>query len=240
MNPNKLAITLTIAAGWLSFNSLIMLMYYLLRRKGVIEGGMSRGGKWLALHKTLSSSAKIKNNPSDSERGPARNGPPASGDIGAVQASPEKALPDSPESDEVVVDDPPEEGANHVLFVTFEQPGSELNKQLQLVLQQWEAHYDNELKIYNVPGVTPQNPLLVANAYPPGVMPAIEAFQQEEYLIGGVSIILKKPKRKRGFDKVQLEKFVTFAQALAALGGSVRDAKRQVATVHTFHSIRHH
>lgn len=237
MNPNKLAVTLTIAAGWLSFNSLIILMYYLLRSKGVLEGGMSRGGKWLMLNKTLSSSAKTEGVAADKRQ--ASSSTTAIADGGAVEASTDTALPAPLESKEVIVDDSPEESTNHVLFVTFEQPGIELNRQLQLVLQKWEAHYDSELQIYNVPGVTPQNPLLVTNAYPPGVMPSIASFQQEAFLISGVSVILKKPKRKRGFDKVQLEKFVTFAQALAELGGSLRDAKRQVATVHTFHAIRH-
>lgn len=238
MNPNKLAITLTIAAGWLSFNSLIILMYYLLRRKGVLEGGMSRGGEWLKFGRKLASNTK-----------PAVK-PPLGNDIavdkaaidnavvklGAVSMSPEPDVSLEMDTKSVDADD---NSDNHVLFVMFEKPSIELNKQLQLSLQQWEAHYDDALHVYSVPGVTPQNPFLVTNAYPPGVMPPVESFQKEDFLISGVSVILKKPKRKRGFDKVQLEKFVTFAQALAALGGSVLDAERQVATTKTYHAIRH-
>ena len=121
----------------------------------------------------------------------------------------------------------------------FDHPDIALTKKLQKSLQTWEAHYDAALKVYIVPGATPQNPVRVANAYPPGVMPSAESFQNAEKLIGGVSVILKKPKRKRGFDKVQLEKLITFTQELAALGGSILDAQRQVATAKKFYEITH-
>ncbi|MBT2774879.1 hypothetical protein J7J47_21870 [Halomonas sp. ISL-60] len=126
----------------------------------------------------------------------------------------------------------------HVLFVMFDQPDAALNKRLQLSLKKWEAHYDAAFQVYSVPGATPQNPLRIANAYPPGVMPSPDTFLQDEHLLGGVSVILKKPKRRRGFDKVQLEKLVAFTNELAALGGSVLDADRQVATPKTFLAIR--
>ena len=41
MDPHKLAVTLAIAAGWLSFNSLIVCMYFLLSGRGVL-GNVSR------------------------------------------------------------------------------------------------------------------------------------------------------------------------------------------------------
>ena len=44
-----------------------------------------------------------------------------------------------------------------------------------------------------------------------------------------VGVVLKKPKRKRGFNKEQLEKLTTFSQELTALGGVLLDAQRQVA-----------
>ncbi|WP_386080144.1 hypothetical protein ACFIOZ_17975 [Vreelandella sp. F11] len=223
MDPQKLAVTLAIAAGWLSFNSLVIYMYFLLGGRGVLEGGMWRGGEWLRLGQAV---------PADeSSEIPAE--PPAV----AKQMNTSSTLPESEDSVEEVAPVPVEE-STHVLFVMFDQPDSALNKKLLSSLQKWEAHYDAAFQVYSVPGVTPQNPLRIANAYPPGVMPSPEAFLQDEHLIGGVSVILKKPKRRRGFDKVQLEKLVTFTQELAALGGSVLDAERQMATPKTFLAIR--
>ncbi|EHJ94928.1 cell division protein ZipA C-terminal FtsZ-binding domain-containing protein [Vreelandella boliviensis] len=224
MDPHKLAVTLAITAGWLSFNGLVVCMYFLLSGRGVLEGGMWRGGEWLRLGQPLvptNESTKLPTQPSTI----------------AKQVSTPSTLPESEDSVEEVAPAAAEESA-HVLFVMFEQPDTALNKKLQVSLQKWDAHYDAALQVYSVPGVTPQNPLCVANAYPPGVMPSPDSFQQAEHLIGGVSIILKNPKRRRGFDKVQLEKLVTFSQELAALGGSVLDAKRQVATPKTFQAIR--
>jgi hypothetical protein len=223
MDPQKLAVTLAIAAGWLSFNSLVIYMYFLLGGRGVLEGGMWRGGEWLRLGQTA---------PADeSSEIPAE--PPAV----AKQMNTSSTLPESDDSVEEVAPVAVEE-STHVLFVMFDQPDIALNKKLLSSLQKWEAHYDAAFQVYSVPGVTPQNPLRIANAYPPGVMPSPETFLQDEHLIGGVSVILKKPKRRRGFDKVQLEKLVTFTQELAALGGSVLDAERQMATPKTFLAIR--
>ena len=37
MDPHKLALALAIAAGWLSFNSLILSMYFILIKRGALE-----------------------------------------------------------------------------------------------------------------------------------------------------------------------------------------------------------
>ena len=223
MDPQKLAVTLAIAAGWLSFNSLIVCMYFLLSGRGVLEGGMWRGGEGLRRGQSV---------PAD-ESNELVAQPPAV----VKQVNTSSTLPENEDSVEEV---PPVEAeeSTHVLFVMFDQPDHALDKKLHVSLQNWEAHYDAAMQVYSVPGVTPQNPLRVTNAYPPGVLPSPDAFQQGGDLISGLSIILKKTKRRRGFDKVQLEKFVDFTQELAALGGSVLDAERQVATPKTFQSIR--
>ena len=223
MDPHDLAVTLAIAAGWLSFNSLIVCMYFLLSGRGVLEGGMWRGGEWLRLGQSV---------PVDQSNERVVQ-PPAI----AKQANTSSTLPESDDSVEEVAPVEVVE-SNHVLFVVFEQPDMELNKKLLSSLQKWEAHYDAAFQVYSVPGATPQNPLRIANAYPPGVMPSPEVFLQGEHLIEGVSVILKKPKRRRGFDKVQLEKLVAFTEELAALGGSVLDSERQLATPKTFLAIR--
>ncbi|RUR33021.1 hypothetical protein [Vreelandella nanhaiensis] len=147
---------------------------------------------------------------------------------------------DLPEQEEQATEVPvskPDEIPTHVFYVMFQQPGLELNQKIKLVLNKWEAYFDAELNIYMASGVTPQNPLRIANAYPPGLMPPDEVFQQEDHLLGGVSVILNKPKRKRGFDKVQLGKLVALSEEFAALGGTILDEERQPATRKTFKSI---
>ena len=226
MDPHKLAVTLAITAGWLSFNSLVLTAYFLLSGQKVLERGGWKASEWLKLGRQATVVAEQTESfvqQSDT----------------AQQVNTSSTLPEQTVSvEEVVSPIVEEDSATHVLFVMFDQPDLTLNKKLHSSLQKWEAHYDAAFQVYSVPGVTPQNPLRVANAYPPGVMPSSDAFQQGDNLISGVSIILKKPKRRRGFDKVQLEKFVDFTQELAALGGSVLDAERQVATPKTFQTIR--
>ncbi|SNY98605.1 hypothetical protein SAMN04488142_3227 [Halomonas sp. hl-4] len=229
MDPHKLAVALAIAAGWLSFNSLILSMYFILSKRGILEVDGWKMGEWLKLGRRLSPVA---------ERGVL----PSRSPVADIKVNTSSTLPSHEDSVEEVAPEKDKAGeynAVHVLFVMYSQPNIAINKKLQLCLQNWEAHYDADLKVYIVPGVTPQNPLRIANAYPPGEMPSLEAFQQTENLISGVSVILEKPKRKRGFDKVQLEKLIIFTQQLAALGGEILDAQRQVATLKTFNAIRY-
>lgn len=238
MDPHKLAITLAIAAGWLSFNCLILAMYYMLSGRGVLESGMWRGGEWLKAGRKLAPATKPDAPP-----------PPAEGvavdkaTINSVtmQLSTSSTLPKDDSVEEVAPDneEADDNSANHVLYVMFDQPSLASNHKILLCLQKWEAYYDDALHVYSVPGVTPQNPLLVTNAFPPGLMPSAESFQQEENLISGMSVILKKPKRRRGFDKVQLKKLIAFTHDLAALGGNILDAQHQTATPNTFFDITH-
>lgn len=233
MDPHKLAVTLAIAAGWLSFNSLILTAYFLLSKQIVLEGSKWKTQGWLKLGQQEAPVSKRNvevSSPTDAS---------VLIDNVAMKANTSSALPEQEDSVEEVAPAAEENSVTHVLFVMFDQPDAALNKKLHMSLQGWEAHYDEALKMYIVPGVTPQNPLRVANAYPPGKMPPADSFQLTENLISGVSVILQKPKRRRGFDKVQLEKLVAFTQELAALGGSVLDSERQVATLKTFQAIRY-
>lgn len=210
MDPHKLAVTLAIASGWLSFNGLVVCMYFLLSGRRVLEGGMWRGREWLRLGQQIvpaDESTELPTQPSTISK----------------QVSTPLYYRNRTRAYEVVTPAETEKSAQ----VMFDQPDVGLNKRPQFSLQNREAHYDAAFQVCSVPGIPPQNPLRAANTYPPWVMPSPDTFQQAEHLIGGVSIILKKPKRRCRFDKVQLEKLVTFTQESAALGGSILDANRQ-------------
>ncbi|MGE6608786.1 hypothetical protein ACQKE4_20120 [Halomonas sp. NPDC076908] len=225
MDPHKLAVTLAIAAAWLSFNSLVITAYFLLSKRTVLEGGGWKMAEWLKLGRQLTPAIERRSHVQPSA------------DNTVVKVSTSSTLPEQDDSLEEVLPVTEEDNNTHVLFVMFDQPDTALNKKLQVSLQKWEAHYDEVLKVYVVPGVTPQNPMRVANAYPPGEMPPPASFLQTEQLVSGVSVILKKPQRKRGFDKVQLKKLIEFSRELAALGGSILDVDRQPSTPETFKVI---
>lgn len=226
MDLHRLVATLAITAGWISFNILILYLYFRMSGKGLIERGVWRDGEWLKLGRQLSADNKQGQRTPVADRRVSTSSTLPSQDI-----SVEEVAPESDESDA--------SKEAHVLFVIYVQPSLTINKKIQTCLQKWEAHYDSAIQMYSVPGATPQNPLRLVNAYPPGGMPALESFQQADNLLGGVSVILKKPKRRRGFDKVQLEKLITLSQELAALGGEIFDAQRQVATSETLYALQH-
>lgn len=222
MNAPTLALTLAIAAGWLSFNTLVIVGYFFVCKKEAL-GLVAPSSFW------LTTGGKRAKTPAVSPRSQPN-----------LKPIEERAPMDLSEQEAQAIEMPvstSDEIPTHVFYVMFQQPSLELNQKIQLVLNKWEAYFDAELKIYVASGVTPQNPLRIANAYPPGLMPADEVFQQKDRLLGGVSVILNKPKRKRGFDKVQLGKLVALSEEFAALGGSILDEERQPASRKTFKNI---
>ncbi|PRY64260.1 hypothetical protein B0H98_106172 [Vreelandella songnenensis] len=223
MNPHTLALSLTIAAGWLSFNTLIIVGYFYFCKKEALGLAASSSGAGLTLDQT--SPSKLGGaSPTVADESSAENALP--------EAKPEVALDGAAlaTSDLTPI-------ASYCLFVVFNQPDIALNQKIQALMNTWEASYDASLQVYLIAGVTPQNPVRVANAYPPGVMPSAEAFLDEASVLSGVSLIVEKLKRKRGFDKVQLGKLITLGEEFAALGGDILDAERKPASSKTFKNI---
>ncbi|BBI64327.1 hypothetical protein HSBAA_56330 [Vreelandella sulfidaeris] len=83
----------------------------------------------------------------------------------ALQLNSASTLPEDGSVEEVVPESD-DNNANHVLFVMFNQPDLALNKSYTRPCKTGDAHYDAVMQVYSVPGVTPQNPVLVTNAYP--------------------------------------------------------------------------
>lgn len=223
MNAHTLALTLAIAAGWLSFNTLVVVGYFFFCKKEALGLAARRDSFWLTV-----AGKRTKASPSSPRATPV----PVSEKESRASAEPEPSV-DLDKAPPPAL--PP--NASYSLFVIFNQPDPALNQKIQGLLQAWEAHYDTTLQVYLASGVTPQNPIRIANAYPPGSMPAEEVFLDEANVVGGVSLIVEKPKRKRGFDKVQLGKLVELSEEFAALGGSVLDEERKPASRKTFKNI---
>ena len=222
MSAHTLALTLAIAAGWLSFNTLVIVGYFFVCKKEAL-GLAAPDSFWLTVagkrNKTPAVSPRAKSSPAPVKESMVTAEPTPSAEL---DSAPPPTLPSS---------------ASYSLFVIFDRPDVTLNQKIHALLQAWEAHYDATLQVYLASGVTPQNPIRVANAYPPGSMPAEEMFLDEANVLGGVSLIVEKPKRKRGFDKVQLGKLVELSEEFAALGGSILDEERQPASRKTFKNI---
>lgn len=225
MNAHTLALTLAIAAGWLSFNTLVIVGYFFICKKEAL-GLAAPSSFWLTVAgkraRQSAVSTRAKPSPVPVKESAAVAKPTPSAELDSAPPSPPPTLPPS---------------ASYSLFVIFDQPGPALNQKIYALLQTWEARYDASLQLYIASGVTPQNPIRIANAYPPGIMPAEEVFLEEANLVGGISLIVEKPKRKRGFDKVQLGKLVELSEEFATLGGSILDEERQPASRKTFKNI---
>lgn len=225
MSAHTLALTLAIAAGWLSFNTLVVIGYFFICKKEAL-GLAAPSSFWLTVAgkraRKSAASPRAKPSPVPVKESAAMAKSTPSAELDKAPPSPPSTLPAS---------------ASYALFVIFDQPGPALNQKIHALLQTWEARYDASLQLYIASGVTPQNPIRIANAYPPGNMPAEEVFLEEANVVGGVSLIVEKPKRKRGFDKVQLGKLVELSEEFAALGGSILDEERQPASRKTFKNI---
>ncbi|WP_417422298.1 hypothetical protein [Halomonas sp.] len=226
MDPRTLALTLAIAAGWLSFNTLVIVGYFLFCKKEALGLAAGRDSFWLTVagKRARQSAVSPRVKPSSV---------PVNESAAVAKPTPSAELDNAPPSSPPTL--PPI--ASYSLFVIFDQPDVTLNQKIHALLQAWEARYDASLQLYIASGVTPQNPIRIANAYPPGDMPADEVFLEETNVLGGVSLIVEKPKRKRGFDKVQLGKLVELSEEFAALGGSILDEERQPASRKTFKNI---
>ncbi|MCS2608335.1 hypothetical protein [Halomonas dongshanensis] len=217
MTPQTLALTLAIGAGWLSFNSVVIIGYFLLTRREALGLTQPQGGAWLKWHRQKRQ-ALPRSVPSVGH----------SQDLDREEPPIEQVV--APEIAQVVAAPTEEDLGSHALFVIFETPSAGINQQLYALLKAWEGHFDEAHRLYVISGATPQNPIKIAHAYPPGEMPGPEAFTDDASFLSGVSLMVKRPKRKRGFDKVQLAKLVELSQAIAAFGGSVLDEQRKPVT----------
>jgi len=150
-----------------------------------------------------------------------------------------KSLPKTPSSPYTPADTPvlvDENAGAWGLFVMFDDPSMASNERLSIVLASSGAVYESSSRTFTLAGDSPRNPLLIANAYPPGTLPS---FNQDngDFPIKGVTVKMIKTSPNATPNKLQLVRLVKLAKELARIGGKVVDAEKQPITEAGFQSV---
>lgn len=122
------------------------------------------------------------------------------------------------------------------LLVVFESPSAGLNLNIGNVLAAAGGVFESETRSFTIAGVSPRNPILVANAYPPGTLPSFNA-ASGQWPIKGLSLRIMKERRSSSPNKLQLVRLVALAKDLARLGANVVDAQNNPITEAGFQAV---
>lgn len=121
------------------------------------------------------------------------------------------------------------------LFVIFNQPSTETDKNLTRWLQDKSAVYDPLSHVFHIAGEQPSSPITVANAFPPGEMPDLMRGEGQSP-IKGISLLVKPPLRRRR--NQQMIAYVELAKEMRELfDGDMLDSERAPATEETYADI---
>lgn len=115
------------------------------------------------------------------------------------------------------------------LFVMFDTPDMGLNQRVGGLLATAGAVHESRSKTFTLAGESPRNPILIANAYPPGTLPS---FNQDNgpAPIKGISLKMAKKNRSATPNKMQLAKLVSLTREFIRLGGKAVDADKHPVT----------
>ncbi|SDN86487.1 hypothetical protein SAMN04487957_102214 [Halomonas shengliensis] len=122
------------------------------------------------------------------------------------------------------------------LLVVFDSPSAGLNLNIGNVLAAAGAVFESETRSFTIAGVSPRNPILVANAYPPASLPSFND-HSSQWPIKGLSIRILKDRRSSSPNKLQLVRLVALARDLSRLGANVVDAQNQPITEAGFQAV---
>lgn len=122
------------------------------------------------------------------------------------------------------------------LVVVFDSPSAGLNLNIGNVLAAAGGVFESETRSFTIAGVSPRNPILVANAYPPATLPSFND-QSSQWPIKGLSLRILKERRSSSPNKLQLVRLVSLAKDLARLGANVVDAQNQSITEAGFQAV---
>lgn len=122
------------------------------------------------------------------------------------------------------------------LVVVFESPSAGLNLNIGNVLAAAGGVFESETRSFTIAGVSPRNPILVANAYPPATLPSFND-HSSQWPIKGLSLRILKERRSSSPNKLQLVRLVSLAKDLSRLGANVVDAQNQPITEAGFQAV---
>lgn len=225
MPTHSMVLVVAIISGWLSFITILLYWYFYRTQEPALSNAVER--------EPLSNEVKKVADSLQPGEGGARGeaGKDAEGtgylDHSNNSLGSEPPAEETPLGDVLAVE---EDDGVKVLFVIFNEPSRKVDQRLAKTLSSELAEFNSEAGIFNVYGSTPQNPIRVANAFPPGTLPSLTFREEAAPLIKGVSLMLKKPDSNRNYNKLQVTKLTTLAKSLARIGGYVMDSKRMNLT----------
>lgn len=117
------------------------------------------------------------------------------------------------------------------LFVVFDEPGPETNRELGQLLKETKAFYEAALGIYHIPPGPEGYPLTVANASSPGTLPPLHLDDGEHAPVQGVSILIKFI-NSRSLSRSP-DTMIAFTRRVAEIGGRILDVERNPVTEET-------
>lgn len=228
MQSQSLVLIVAIMSVWLCFITILLFWFYAQSKRIAATGIRESSGNSASVGKPQVSAPRLESGveseqvlqePAEGSAIPSVDNSKVSGESqedGVSSLLGELALEDSDET--------------KVLFVIFSAPSRKVNQRLSKALSVELAEFNSEAGIFSVYGSTPQNPIRIANAFPPGTLPSLSSKEEDAPLVKGVSLMLDKASSNRSYNKLQVNKLAALAKSIARLGGSVIDAKRAELT----------
>ncbi|MFG6665704.1 hypothetical protein ACGK9R_01180 [Halomonas sp. HNIBRBA4712] len=123
----------------------------------------------------------------------------------------------------------------HALFVIFAKPDATTDERLTEWLRGKNARFDAERRVFLIDGQKRTNPIIVANAYPPGEMPDLLSGELRE-TVRGVVLLVKPPIHRRR--NQQMHVYVTLAQEMDdTFRGRILDGEQNPVSELTYRRI---
>ncbi|WP_447894944.1 cell division protein ZipA C-terminal FtsZ-binding domain-containing protein [Vreelandella sp. GE22] len=123
----------------------------------------------------------------------------------------------------------------HSLFVIFAQPDVTTDERLTEWLRGKNARFDPLKKVFLIDGQKRTNPIVVANAFPPGEMPDLLRGETDG-TIRGVSLLVKPPIHRRR--NQQMHVYVALAKEMNdTFKGDILDSEQNPVSEATYQQI---
>ncbi|UYG00269.1 cell division protein ZipA C-terminal FtsZ-binding domain-containing protein [Halomonas sp. GD1P12] len=123
----------------------------------------------------------------------------------------------------------------HALFVIFAHPDATTDERLTEWLRGKNARFDDARKVFLIDGHKRSNPIVIANAYPPGEMADLLSGESNG-TVRGVSLLVKPPLHRRR--NQQMHVYVALAKEMNdTFRGQILDSEQNPVSELTYQTI---
>ncbi|MFI0473711.1 cell division protein ZipA C-terminal FtsZ-binding domain-containing protein [Halomonas sp. HMF6819] len=123
----------------------------------------------------------------------------------------------------------------HSLFVIFARPDVTTDERLTEWLRGKNARFDSLKRVFLIDGHKRTNPIIIANAFPPGEMPDLLRGESHD-TIRGVSLLVKPPIHRRR--NQQMHVYVALAKEMNdTFRGDILDSEQNPVSEVTYQQI---